>query len=540
MVKKDQPIEGQHLNFMAGTSYSITDPILKLRIAASSCFFGEPMYYHESGKTQKHASIPLTDNEIKNLRETLNAIDPQEWRSLSPDQLMIKAIDEALAFDIEKTLQEAVRLRNEDHIRTTPQVIMVRAACHNGSKGSNLIRKYAPEIMRRLDEPAVQLGYYIAAYNKGVKSKNKKIPNSLRRAWKDRIQKATEYELAKYRQDSRSVKLVDIVNLCHAKGEAINKLMKGGLTTTDKTWESIISVKSDKENWTKAIEVMGHMALLRNLCNFHKNEVDPDLYLNKLISTAKEGKQLPFRYYSAYNKISSESVSPKVLDAVEKCLMDSLGLLPTFSGKVMSLCDNSGSAQRATTSSLGTVRVSTIANLTGVLAGMRADEGYIGIFGDKLEQVPVRKTSSVFDQLKNCEYIAKSIGQSTENGVWLFFEKAINNKEHWDHIFIFSDMQAGHGGLYGTSTEKMRYNSDYGWNNGGNIDVAKLVRKYRSINPKVMVYLVQVAGYQDTLIPEFYDRTYILGGWGDGLLKFADKMNKMNSAKDEQKRNAVN
>jgi hypothetical protein len=55
-----------------------------------------------------------------------------------------------------------------------------------------------------------------------------------------------------------------------------------------------------------------------------------------------------------------------------------------------------------------------------------------------------------------------------------------------------------------------------------------------------MVYLVQVAGYQDTLIPEFYDRTYILGGWGDGLLKFADKMNKMNSAKDEQKRNAVN
>jgi hypothetical protein len=87
-------------------------------------------------------------------------------------------------------------------------------------------------------------------------------------------------------------------------------------------------------------------------------------------------------------------------------------------------------------------------------------------------------------------------------------------------------MQAGHGGLYGTDPKLY---ADFTWKGGGGslqyLDVAKLVRAYRAkVNPKVLVFLVQIAGYQDTLIPEFYDRTFILGGWGDGLLRFAGAM----------------
>jgi hypothetical protein len=55
--------------------------------------------------------------------------------------------------------------------------------------------------------------------------------------------------------------------------------------------------------------------------------------------------------------------------------------------------------------------------------------------------------------------------------------------------------------------------------------VARLIARYRQrVNPRVMVFLVQIAGHQDTLVPEFYDRTYILGGWGEGLLRFAAEM----------------
>ncbi len=189
----------------------------------------------------------------------------------------------------------------------------------------------------------------------------------------------------------------------------------------------------------------------------------------------------------------------------------------------MSLCDNSGSAQNATTSSMGTMKVSTIANLTGVLAGMRADEGYLGVFGDRLLTSSIRKNASVFDQLSRQEELAHQVGQNTENGIWLFWDKAIKEREHWDHVFVFSDMQAGHGGLYGTDP---RAYTEYVWTGGRHIDVSKLIRKYRStVNSKVNVYLVQVAGYQDTIVPEFYDRTYILGGWGEGLLRFAASMN---------------
>jgi hypothetical protein len=39
-----------------------------------------------------------------------------------------------------------------------------------------------------------------------------------------------------------------------------------------------------------------------------------------------------------------------------------------------------------------------------------------------------------------------------------------------------------------------------------------------------MIYLVQTAGYQDTLVPEFYDKTFIIGGWSTGILNFAKEM----------------
>ena len=88
-------------------------------------------------------------------------------------------------------------------------------------------------------------------------------------------------------------------------------------------------------------------------------------------------------------------------------------------------------------------------------------------------------------------------------------------------------MQAGHGGLYGNGGY-----DNYLWNRGVGgyryIDVPKLINTYRhGVNPNLNVYLVQVAGYQDTIVPEFYNRTYILGGWGSGILKFAASMSQL-------------
>lgn len=514
-IKHEKVVETQsHLNYMGGPSYKIGHPVFNLRLAASSCFFGEPMYYQDSGtSTSKSVNRGrvLSSAAITRLRKQLNAIDPQEWRGYTPKQMLETAIDKALDFSVEATLQEAVRLRNEENIRTTPQVILVRAANHKGSKGTSLIRTYAPQIVKRADEPAVCVAYQLSAFGRP-------IPNSLKRALGDRLSSFSEYELAKYRMEDRSVKTIDVINLVHAKStEALSKLVNGTLTNAGNTWEAL---RSAGKSWEDCVPVMGHMALLRNLRNFEQNKVDRDLYLSKLVSTAATGKQLPFRYYSAYKELEKVHANSRILDAVEECLEISLGNIPTFAGKSMSLCDNSGSAWGTTTSSMGTMHVAEIANLTAVLTAKNSDDGYVGVFGDRLETSSVRKKSSVFDTLKKLTKQGQSIGGGTEHGIWLFWEQAINQKEHWDNVFIYSDMQCGHGGLYGRGDAYKKYSM-----NGGYIDVPMLINEYRAkVNKDVNVFCVQIAGYQDTIVPEFYDKTYILGGWGDGLLKFAHSM----------------
>jgi len=515
-VKANKTPKNSHLNHMGGTSFDLSNPIQRLRMAASSCFFGEPMYYHTDKKTKAPTQRVTRGTLIESLREDLNALDPQEWRSFSPTELMESAIKAALDFDVEQTLQEAVRLRTEENIRTTPQVILVMAANHPKAKKTGLIRKYGGLIMQRADEPATAMAYQLAKFGKP-------IPNSLKRAMADKLKSLSTYQMAKYRMESRVVKTVDVVNLVHPEATvAIDSLVKGTLTTTNQTWESIISQEgSTPESWAKALDVMGHMALLRNIRNLLQKGLDHKTFTTKLVEGAKTGKQLPLRYFSAYKAMESGTPGP-VLDALEEAMLLSIENLPKFEGKTACLCDNSGSAQGTTTSSMGSMRVSEIANLTGILAGMCSDEAVLGIFGDKLDLLPVRKKASIFDQLKAAEKSASSIGQGTENGIWLFWDQAIREKEHFDTVFVFSDMQAGHGRLYGTDRNAYK---DFQWKGTANIDVGRLINKYRAtVNKDVNVFLVQVAGYQDTIIPEFYKRTYILGGWGDGLLSFAHSM----------------
>lgn len=518
-ARKARKHSKHHLNWMGGTSFEVKNPIAQLRMAASSCFFGEPMYYHRNGKAKPGRHIhrmSLSATDVKHLRETLDAIDPVDWRGQNPSELMETTIDAALAHDPEATLQEASRLRTESHMRTTPQVILVRAANHPAVRGTGLVRAYAASIIARADEPAVGLAYQLHRYGKP-------IPNALKKAWRDALQRFGDYALAKYRLESMAEKTVDVVNLVHPRSESTHKLARGVLKNSGNTWEAIVSANgSNRKSWEQALKVMGHMALLRNLRNLLGAGVKPELFVDKLREGARTGKQLPFRYYSAYKAVGKDAPG-QVRDAIEDSLMTSLDNLPYFRGRTMSLCDNSGSAQGTATSSMGTMKVSTIANLTGILAGMRSLDGHLGVFGDRLETLSIRAKASVFDQLDRAEAMAKRIGMGTENGIWLFWDKAIKERQHWDNVFVFSDMQAGHGGLYGINPKSYR---KYGWTGRPNyIDVPKLIAAYRKeVNPNVRVFLVQVAGYKDTLVPEFYRGTYILGGWGPGLLKFAAEM----------------
>jgi hypothetical protein len=225
-----------------------------------------------------------------------------------------------------------------------------------------------------------------------------------------------------------------------------------------------------------------------------------------------------------------------IKNGLETCIKIAIQNFPKLEGRVVSLCDNSGSAHGAFTSTYGSQSVATIANLSGLITAMSATKGgQVGIFGDRLHMYNVSKDKGVLEQLDEINLIAKTIGQSTENGIWLWFKDQYNNDvinkiSTVDHLFVYSDMQAGHGGLYGSDKNDYKdftIRESY-------IDVIKLIERHRQkINDKLNVFSVQVAGYDNSLIPETLHRSCIMAGWTGNEVTFAKNMIDMWNATDD-------
>ena len=277
-----------------------------------------------------------------------------------------------------------------------------------------------------------------------------------------------------------------------------------------------------------------HMAILRNLRNI-ATYCDED-HIKKILLALKagviNGKQFPYRYYTALQMIRKSYCNhkPLIIDALEECIDISLNNMPKLKGKTMCLSDNSGSAWGAIPSEYGTVTIAEIDNLSSVITASLSEEGYVRKFGDKLITYPISKRQGVLHQTEEItKKRCSDVGGSTEGGIWEFFKNAINNKEHWDNIFIYSDQQAGHGGLYGTGKQQNEYakfacsagGTNYGYSRNY-INVYDLILEYRKkVNPKVNVFSVQTAGYDNVVVPEECYRCAIQYGWTGKEVDFA-------------------
>ena len=528
-----------HENFMGGISYSL-NPLETLKMVTASSIFGEPQYYRDGEFAEK------------GIKDGIFRIDPcfaeycvldARYGNKKTSDIMEEIIDKALDYDFGGVLDWAMTLRKEFYMRLNPQVIMVRAAMHPGrekftSENPGVFASVNAAVMARADEPASQLTYYL--YRKGSKSN---IPNILKRSWAKRIEAMSDYDIYKYR--NKGIGLIDTVRICHAHNERIDNLMRTGtieIEENNKTWETL---RAQGKSWREILDTinMGHMALLRNLRGIFSEIDDVDYaktILDKLKNGVLKGKQFPFRYYTAMEAIRSASKTnainhvSMILTALEECMDIACENMPKLKGKTMCLSDNSGSAWGTFNSEYGSVTVAEIDNLSSVITARNSEDGYVGKFGDELHVIPANKRNGVLSQTKDIGSDKKyRVHGGTENGIWLFFDKAIREKEHWDNIFIYSDMQAGHGGLYGINPAE--YSKYICGSRSRYIDVAKLIDVYRkTVNPKVNVYSVQTAGYDDVLVPENGYRTTILYGWTGKELVYADVMNKFWDEIDEQ------
>lgn len=534
-------------NFMGGESYRI-NPLDTLKMVTASSIFGEPSYYRDgglgrqvrkaggkkaragsakTGSAQYHVS-PLVEGYL---------LFGDSWDGHTTTEIMEQAIDDALTADFMGTLQWAATLRKDFFMRLNPQVIMVRAALHPGrkeftAKTPGVFDSIQQQVMGRGDDAISQIAYYLYI-NHGKQN----MPSLLKRSLAKKLGSMDKYEAAKYK--NAEIGLKDAVCITHAHSEVIDEYMKTGkidLPAQKKTWENLRSEGKDWKEISRQIP-MGHMALLRNLRGVFQENEDREFcaeYLEKLKGGVKKGKQFPFRYYSAYQAIEGSDCShkPQILDALEECADISMENLPRFQGKTMCLSDNSGSAWGAVTSEYGTIQIAVIDNLSSVIAAAASEEGYVGKFGDRLKVYPVSRRGHILRQSREISRERDAdVGGATEGGIWEFFDNAIRKKEHWDQIFIYSDQQAGHGGLYGTNEQLLKY-QEKGFScransreKGRYINVFDLILAYRrKVNPKVNVFSIQTAGYDNVCIPEYAYRTCILYGWTGKELLFARQM----------------
>lgn len=501
-VAEHKKFEGSAVkNFMNGTSYTL-NPLDTLKIVSASGIFGEASYYRKGIDTKSG---------LKSITPLYR--EPKE----STADVFTKAIDESLKFDFEGTLRLAQELRWEYFMRLNPAVIFIRAALNENrvefnKKYPNIMRAIGRAIIMRPDDITNQFEYYM--YLKGSKNH---LPNIVKRVWADRLGKFDRYQISKYQNKN----LRDLIRISHASSSHIDELMKlqsGVIQLEDEntTWERL---RSEKKSWKEIYNTIKipHMALLRNLRGIFQETEDIEFakeVISSLKAGVKHGKQFPFRYYTALQALNKAGIYHAGLlkDALEECIDIAMENFPKLEGKTICLSDNSGSAHGGFLTEYGSTNVAEIDNLSSVMTAVNSDEGYVGIFGDKLDIQPVSKRNGILSQTEKMHKIGRGIGGGTENGIWIFFRDALKNKVHYDNIFIYSDMQAGHGGLYGINPSEYNLYRHRGSSN--HIDVLKLVQEYRTkVNPKVNVFSVQTAGYDNSVLPEGLYRGAILTGW---------------------------
>jgi hypothetical protein len=386
-----------------------------------------------------------------------------------------------------------VYARCEMHLRTISHVLVGELA--KSSTGKAYVRRVINKIAERTDDMTEILAYYINSYGKP-------IPNSMKKGLEDVFLTFDEYSLAKYNRKG-TVKLKHIMSLIHpkAKTEEQNNMFKRLLEDkleTPVTWETQLSERGNKrEVWEELIEgkKLGYMAMMRNLRNIIKAEVSNiDKVYESLADEQRvlKNKQLPFRYYSAYNALKSEGLgTSKIYDALETAIEHSTKNISRLSGKTFISADISGSMNTPISSKSKTC-CSEIAVLMMAIANYICEETITTTFDTRLYKAQLSSKNGIIANANSIEVN----GGGTDISAPIKY--LLNNKIFVDRIIILSDNEINFG--YGLVCQSY-------------------VEKYkRTINPKVWVHSIDMQGYGTQQFAG--ENVNIIAGWSERILEF--------------------
>ena len=416
-----------------------------------------------------------------------------------------KTVLKLIGTDPEFVSKMAIFARREFNMRSVSHVLVGYLA--HEINGKKYVKETVKNIVLRGDDATEILAFYLSKFGKP-------IPNSLRKALRDAFTRFDEYTLAKYKGDSKSVKMRDILCLCHPTptSEEQSKAWKDLLEDTIKpayTWETELSAKgNNKETWEELIASnrLPYMATLRNLRNILNAKPDNLEKVLKYISNpeaVRKSRQLPFRYYAAYSSIFGNAFPDRrVMDTLEDAVDISIENLQKIPGKTMIAIDVSGSMSQ-NISNKSDIHCCDIAMMLGVIANRICEDATVYTFDTSINKLYIPHRNGILDTVRNMRMTGGGTNMSLP--FVQIQNDFVQNGIVYDRTIVLSDNECNTCGSYGWyRTRPMQEYAD----------------EYRKLsgNRNFWVHAIDLCGYgtQQFAGP----KTNIIAGWSEKVFEF--------------------
>lgn len=385
----------------------------------------------------------------------------------------------------------AVYVRNEGYLRSVSHFLVVLIA--ENIKGSDYARNAMFKTLVRGDD----LTEIISLWN--IRNPGKMIPNSLRRALKDKLEIMDDYQLRKYQGKKLKVKLRDVAKLARPNPEKskgnIKALIEGKLPAiqTAQTINAGSTGEERSENYREALQNknLGLMAALKNIKNILESGVDSETIslLNELLRNEKailNSKILPFRYIDAWKAIkninSDRFIIKELINSLEYGFSLSAKNIEFVqeNEKVAILLDESGSMY-------GSPFENGRALAAAILTGLDKNNTIGYLWATVAREINVSGGAFDFIERTECNGGGTDLGSA--------FDELLRTNTFVDKIIIFTDMQQ---------------------NKIGNIQ--HLYKEYRKINPAIKILFWNLEGYGGSTPIKLDDNVLEVQGYSDKIL----------------------
>lgn len=486
----------------------------------------------------------------------------KEATKIARIQELLKKVDPLFAAKL------AIYARNEGNLRSVTHFVAAEIAKY--VSGSEWGKRFYNKIVVRPDDMSEIVSAY--AHINGMSQKDiSKIPNAMKGGFKTALERLDAYQLDKYKMKNREVSLIDLIRLFHPKGnqknaEAFKRLVNG------ESLEGLYETKILEKEMTKAgqltkgatedekkeakheaiAEILGNvkgmpiMNLIRNLRNiilYAPDKVEDACVQLRIKDKILNSRLLPFRFATAYAEIEKmtwdkpntdtaiafesdkaegeltkaqfDSLKRSVLDALEDAIQYSVENIPELEGNVAILVDHSGSCRgdaggSSAVSAFSKTSTAMIGNLFGSMMVYRQKNVYIGLFGDKLIDVPMDRNMKMLDFNKMSFDKGACCGPCTEAGIYDFMRKCIDEKKKVDNVVVFSDCQIGNN-----TYEFTPWYGDKSSDRGCHFH--ELFKEFKKLNPMCNWIVVNLRQSGGTSVFDKSMRILNIAGWSDKI-----------------------